>query len=283
MSRHSGHYALGVARNFSSESLMNKAMHFAHSIVLAALLTFTQVGIALCAEIKVLSAVAMKAALEDLAGEFERSAGHKITISYATAGELRNRIQGGEFGDMTILPRPAFESLLAQGKIVADSPVIFARSSVGVSVRVGAPKPDISSVDAVKRSLLAAKSIVYTDPARGGASGVHFVRVLERLGIIDEMKPKTKFTVVPGPGPAEVVAKGGAELAVSQAIDLLGVAGAEYVGPLPPELQNTSDFVFLAGVLASAKESEAAKNFIQYLRASDAARVIKARGLIPGD
>jgi len=97
------------------------------------------------------------------------------------------------------------------------------------------------------------------------------------------MKPKTKLTTVPGPGPGEIVAKGEAELAVSQAVDLLGVAGADYVGPLPPELQNTSDFVFLAGVLAGANESQVANSFIQYLRASDAARVIKARGLVPGE
>src|SRR5690242_432638 len=97
------------------------------------------------------------------------------------------------------------------------------------------------------------------------------------------MKPKTKLTTVPGPGPGEIVAKGEAELAVSQTVDLLDVAGADYVGPLPPELQNTSDFVFLAGALAGANESQVANSFIQYLRASDPARVIKARGLVPGE
>ena len=260
---------------------MNKRAHRA-LIAFAVILIYSQESIAFCAEIRVLSAVAMKTALDDLAREFERTGGHKITISYATASELRNRIQGGEFADVTILPRPVFEPLLAQGKVVPDSPVKFAQSSVGVSVRAGEPKPNISSADAVRRSLLAAKSIVYTDPTRGGASGVHFVRVLERLGIVEDMKPKTKFTVVPGPGPAEVVAKGEAELAVSQAIDLIGVAGADYVGPLPPDLQNTSDFVFLAGVLASAQEPEAAKTFVQYLRTPDAARLIKTRGLTPG-
>jgi molybdate transport system substrate-binding protein len=253
------------------------------SIAFAFVLMYCQVSIAFCAEIKVLSAVAMKTVLDDLAREFERNTNHKITISYATAGELRNRIQGGEFADVTILPRPAFEPLLAQGKVVPDSPVKFAQSSIGVSVRAGEPKPNISSSEAVKRSLLAAKSIVYTDPTRGGASGVHFVRVLERLGIVEEMRSKTKFTVVPGPGPAEVVAKGEAELAVSQAIDLIGVAGADYVGPLPPDLQNTSDFVFLAGVVAGTKEPETARTFVQYLRTPDAERVIKARGLTPGD
>ena len=237
-------------------------------------------GLAAAAEIKVLSAVAMRAALDDLAPQFERTTGHKLTISYAVAGELRKRIEGGELGDITILPRPWFEPLLTQGKITAGTQIILARSTVGVSVRAGTPKPDISSVEAVRRSLLAAKSIVYGDPAKGGASGVHFARVLEKLGIVEEMKPKT--ILIPGAGAAEVVARGEAEIGVSQTIDLIRVAGADYVGPLPPELQNTTDFVFSAGVLASAKEPDAAKALIKFLSGADAARVIKAKGMEPG-
>jgi molybdate transport system substrate-binding protein len=237
-------------------------------------------GLAAAAEIKVLSAVAMRSALDELAPQFERTTGHKLTISYAVAGELRKRIEGGEFGDMTIMPRPWFEPLLTQGKITEGSQMIVARSTVGVSVRAGTPKPDISSVEAVRRSLLAAKSIVYGDPAKGGASGVHFVRVLEKLGIVEEMKPKT--ILIPGAGAAEVVARGEAEIAVSQTIDLVRVAGADYVGPLPSELQNTTDFVFSAGVLASAKESDAAKVLIKFLSGPDAARVIKSKGMEPG-
>ena len=237
-------------------------------------------GLAAAAEIKVLSAVAMRPALDDLAPQFERMTGHKLTISYAVAGELRKRIEGGESGDMTILPRPWFEPLLTQGKITAGSQMTLARSTVGVSVRAGAAKPDISSVEAVRRSLRAAKSIVYGDPAKGGASGVHFVRVLEKLGIVEEMKPKT--ILVPLAGAAEVVARGEAEIAVSQTIDLIRVAGADYVGPLPPELQNTTDFVFSAGVLANAKEPDAAKALIKFLSGPEAAQVIKAKGMEPG-
>jgi molybdate transport system substrate-binding protein len=150
--------------------------------------------------------------LDDLAPQFERVTGHRLTISYEVAGELRKRIESGEFGDVTILPRPWFEPLLAQGKIAAQSQMIIARSTVGVSVRVGTPKPDISSVAAVRQSLLAARSVVYADPARGASSGVHFVAVLEKLGIVDEMRPKT--ILIPGAGAAEVVARGEAQLAV---------------------------------------------------------------------
>ena len=149
----------------------------------ALMITFGQVAAGAAAEIKVLSAVAMQAALDDIARAFERTTTHKVTISYATAGVLDNRIQSGELADVTILPKPVFEALVAGGKIVAGSVAIFAQSTVGVSVRVGAPKPDISSVDALKRSLLAAKSIVYADPAQGAASGIYFLLVLERLGI----------------------------------------------------------------------------------------------------
>ena len=132
----------------------------------------------------------------------------------------------------------------------------------------------------MRRSLLAAKSIVYGDPAKGGASGVHFVRVLEKLGIVEEMKPKT--ILVPVAGAAEVVARGEAEIAVSQTIDLVRVAGVDYVGPLPPELQNTTDFVFSAGVLTGSKEPDAARALIKFLSGPDAARVIKAKGMEPG-
>jgi molybdate transport system substrate-binding protein len=242
---------------------------------------FAHVAAANAAEIKVLSAVAMKAAFDDLAREFERTSGHKVTVSYATAGVLRKRIQDGEFGDMTILPRPVFEALVTQAQIDPGSSAVFARSTVGVSVRSGAPKPDISSADAVRRSMLAAKSVVYADPAQGGASGIHFAKVLERLGIVEEMRPKTKL--VPVAGAAEVVAKGEAEIAVSQTIDLLRVAGTDYVGPLPPELQNTSDFVFLAGILTGAKQAEAVKALIQFLQSPGAAGVVKAKGLEPGE
>src|SRR4051812_10540609 len=144
------------------------------------------------AEVKVLSAVAMQAALDDLARAFEQATGHRVTVSYATAGVLAGRIQSGEAADMTILPRPVFEGLVARGRIAPADAVVFARSTVGVSVRAGAAKPDIGSVEAVRRSLLAARSVVYADPAQGGASGIHFARVLERLGIADEVRAKTR-------------------------------------------------------------------------------------------
>jgi molybdate transport system substrate-binding protein len=249
------------------------------TIYVAVLIVIAQ-GAASAAEVKVLSAVAMQAVLDDLARPFESATNHKISNSYATAGVLSKRIQDGEFADMTILPRPVFEGLVTSGKVAPAGSLVFAQSTVGVSVRAGSHKPDISSVDALKRSLLEAKSIVYADPAQGAASGIHFVKILDRLGITEQMKAKTKL--IPGAGAAEVVAKGEAELAISQTIDLIRVADADYVGPLPAELQNTSDFVFIAGLLSGAKESDAAKAFIRYLAAPDSVKLIKAKGLQPG-
>ncbi len=231
-------------------------------------------------EIKVLSAVAMRAAIDDLAREFERSTGNKPTIVYATSGVLRDRIQGGEVFDLAILPRPAMDPLVKQGKIVPDTVRLFARSAISVAVRVGAVKPDISTVEAFKRTILAAKSISYADPAKGAAGGIHFASVLERLGIAEEVKAKSKLT--PGAESVQVVARGEAEIAVANTPVILDELGVQLVGPLPEELQNTTDFVFFLGVGANAKEPETAKGFIKDLSRPEAARLIKAEGLDPG-
>jgi len=136
------------------------------------------------AEVKVLSANGVKAVLVDLVPKFQDASGNKVTLVFGEAGEIKTQIQNGEAFDVVILT--ILEDLLKQDKIVADSTVKIARSSFGMGVRAGAPKPDTSSADAFKRSLLAVKSIVITDPATGGVSGVHFVSVLQRLDIADE-------------------------------------------------------------------------------------------------
>jgi molybdate transport system substrate-binding protein len=237
------------------------------------------VGIAAqAAEVKVLSAGVMRPVLNSLAGEFERTTRHKLVISYAPAGAVRSRIQDGETADVTILPRPAIDELVKQGKIAAGSTVNLFYSAVGVAVRAGALKPDISSVEALKRTLLAAKSIAYSDPAAGGSSGIHFARVLERLGIVEEMKSKSKLVQSPT---AEFAAKGEVELAIQQVNELLAIPGIEVVGPLPPELQNQTAFTFAAGILPGAAEPEAGRALIKFLTSPAAASVIRAKWLEP--
>ena len=180
---------------------------------------------------------------------------------------------------MLVFPAPGLDDLVKQGKIVADSKVILARSGMGVAVRAGAPKPDISTPEALKRTLLAAKSIVYTDPALRSPSGVHFAKVLERLGIAEEMKAKSKLHNGTGFN-AEFVARGEIEIAIQQISEIVPVQGVELVGPLPADLQLTT--VYATAIGADAKEQAAAKEFVKLLTSPAAAAVIKATGMEPG-
>src|SRR6266511_416100 len=159
-----------------------------------ALFGITAGSTARAAEIKLLCAVALHPAIVALIPDFEKSSGHKVTIAYGTAGAVADRVQKGEAADIVISSVPLIDQLQAQGKVVAGSRVNIAKVGVGVFVRKGAAKPDISSADAFKRSMLAARSIAYPDPAGGGASGIYVASLLERLGIAGEMKPKTKLS-----------------------------------------------------------------------------------------
>ena len=232
------------------------------------------------AELKVLSAIGMQLVMEDLGPKFERATGHKLAITFATLGATVKRVQDGEIADVVIIPQQGIDGLVKDGKAVAGNVTVLARAGIVVAVRKGAPKPDISSPDALKRTLLAAKSISYVDPASGGASGIHFAKVLDRLGIANEMKSKTVF---PNPKtPAEVgvlVANGEAEIGVHLIQELMSVAGIDVVGPLPGDLQNTT--VFAAAIMASAKDAEASKALVNFLRTPEAAAVIKAKGMEP--
>jgi molybdate transport system substrate-binding protein len=148
------------------------------------------------AEIKLLCAVALHPAIDVLIPNFEKSSGHKVTVAYGTAGAIADRFLNGEAADLLINAAPLMDKLRAQGKVVAVDRTIIAKVGVGVFVRKGAVKPDISSADAFKRSMLAAKSIIYPDPAGGGASGIYVASLLERLSIAAEMKPKTKLSTL---------------------------------------------------------------------------------------
>ena len=179
---------------------------------------------------------------------------------------------------MIILTRPLMDELQKQDKLVANSLVNVVGTPVSVVARAGAPKPDISSVDAFKHTLLTTRSIVYADPAKGGASGVYFARVLDRLGIAEQLKGKT--ILVPGSQAAEVVARGDAELGVAQGSEIVPVAGAQLVGPLPGELASMT--VFTAGIGAASKSPEAAKALIKFLTGPEAASRLKIKGFEPG-
>ena len=187
---------------------------------------------------------------------------------------MLSRIAGGEVADLVILNAPAIDELTQQGRIAAGSRRDIARCGVGIAVRAGAPKPDISSVEALKRALLDAKSIAYTE---AGASGIYFSDLIERLGIAAQIRDKARTR--PGGLIGELVAKGEAEIAVQQIPELMAVAGIELAGPLPREVQSVS--VISAGIFSAARQPHAARALLEFLSTPAAARVYQAKGLEP--
>ncbi|MDB5635599.1 MAG: Molybdate transport system substrate-binding protein [Bradyrhizobium sp.] len=229
-------------------------------------------------EVTVLTSVALTSALDELAPQFERATGNKLKIGYSLIADIKKRVLAGETADVIMLSRPAMDDLQKQDKFAPGSLVDVAATPVAIAVRAGAPKPDISSADALKRSLLAAKSIVYADPAKGGASGVYFAQVVDRLGIAEQLKSRT--ILVPGAQSAEVVAKGDAEIGVAQASEIVPVAGAQLVGPLPGELGSLTQFT--AAIGAGSKQAEAAKSLIQFLTGPAGAPLFISKGFQQG-
>jgi len=226
------------------------------------------------AEITVLSTTAAQEALTEIIPLFERTSGHKVSITFASGPRMVERIRAGATGDLFIGPDEYNEPLLKEGKLVARSGVEFAHSLTGVAVRAGAPRPDISTPEKFRNALLAAKSVCFS----GGASGMHIVNVFERLGIGDAIEAKR---VVPqGDEPiAAVVARGAAEIGIHQISQLLPVAGIDIVGPLPGDLQKV--IAYAASVLPGSTQREAGRTFVSFLRSPAAAAIIKKKGMQP--
>jgi len=231
-------------------------------------------GAAQSAEIVVFSTISAKEALIELVPEFERESGHKITITYAGGSGLADRIRDGTRGDLFIGPEEFSDPLIAEGKLLAGSRTAFARSTTGLAVRAGAPRPDISSPEKLKSALLAARSVSYST----GASGMHFVKVLERLGIADAVAAKR---IAPRAGElvGAVVARGDADIGVQQLSELLPVSGIEILDPLPAELQQT--IVYGATAFPQSMQRQAAQAFVSFLRSEAARSVLRKKGLDP--
>jgi molybdate transport system substrate-binding protein len=213
------------------------------------------------AELKVLCANGMQTVMEDLAPKFERATGHKLVIAFATGGATVKRARDGEPADVVIAPERGIDVLVRDGRAAADAVTALASTGISVAIRKGAAKPDISSPEALKRTLLAAKSITYLNPADGGASGIHFAKVLDRLGIVNEIRPKTVFA----PKAAAVgalVANGEAEIGVIQYQLLFSVPGIEIIGPLPGDLQDTT--VFSGAIMGWSHESRSIASADQF-------------------
>jgi molybdate transport system substrate-binding protein len=212
-------------------------------------------------DVKVFSAGAVRAIVTDLAEQFRQETGNTVTFSFGTAGQTRQKLLSGEPVDVVILTDAGIDDMIRQGALASGSRADLARTGMGVGVREGAPKPDITTSEAFKTTLLKAKSLVYVDPAQGATSGVHFKSVLERLGIADAVRSKTQL--VSGGYPAEKVASGEAELVVHQISEIVPVKGVTLVGPLPPDFQKVT--VYSAGLAARSPSPGAARAFVAFL------------------
>jgi molybdate transport system substrate-binding protein len=212
-----------------------------------------------------------------LVPEFQSQTGNTVTVDNGTTGQLKNRIDGGEAFDIVVITPAVVDEMIVSGKVAAGSEVKLAGVGIGVVVKEGAPKPDISTVEKFKQALLAAKSVAYIDPASGGSSGIYIDKLLVKLGIADQIRPKAKLKK--GGHVADFIVSGEAELGIHQISEIVPVKGVTLVGPLPKEIQNTTTYA--AALSASAKNKAAAEALIKTLSGPAAAAVLKSKGMEP--
>jgi molybdate transport system substrate-binding protein len=225
------------------------------------------------AEITVLAGMGVVSGVRDLAPVFERMTGHKVVVRFEQTADLNRMINSGAPADIAALQPLQVDAFIKDGKMAAGTKTNFAQAGVGVAVKTGARRPDISTVAAFKAAMLNAKSIGYS---RGG-SGIISAKVMEKLGIADQLKAKTKF--IDGIPVAEVVAKGEVEIGLQQINVIIPVKGADYIGPLPKELQETVKFA--AAVLTVSKQPEVARAFLRFIASAEAAPLLRKSAMEP--
>jgi molybdate transport system substrate-binding protein len=230
------------------------------------------------ADIKLFSPTAMKSVVSELVPRFESMSGHKAAIEYATVGQISGRLLKGEVADVAIISAARIDDLIKQGKVATGSRADLARVGVGVYVRAGAPKPDIGSADAFRRTLLNAKSVSYGDPAAGGVTGVHMVALMRRLDIEDDMKSKTKL-LPNSQAVLEAVSRNEAEIGIGLTSDSALVSGVDLVGALPAEIQNFT--LYAAGIASVSQQAEAGKALIGFLTGPIGHAALRAKGFEP--
>jgi molybdate transport system substrate-binding protein len=227
------------------------------------------------AEVKVLAANPAKGPFLELVSAFEKASGHKVVTVWGGTEAIAKRISDGEVVDIVIIAAPNIDKLIAEGKLVAGGRADFAKSGVGIAVRSGLPKPDISSADAVKRAVLAAQSVAYST----GPSGFYIADMFKKMGISDQIQGKVTQPAS-GVPVGELLARGEADLGFQQVSELLHVKGIDYLGPLPADIQNIT--VYSAGLHTAAPAPDAASALMKFLTAPEAAPVIKKTGMEPG-
>lgn len=229
------------------------------------------------AEVKVLCAGAFIQVINALVPDFEKTTGNKVTVERGTAGELKQRVGSGEAFDVAVITPAIIEGLIKDGKLAADSHVKVATVGVGVGVKEGASKPDISTVEAFKRALVAAKGVAYIDPATGGSSGIYVDKLLDRLGIASEVRPKAKLKR--GGYAADFVASGEADIVLQQVSEILPVKGVTYIGPLPADIQSIT--TYSAAISNGSQQRAAAHALIKAFSDPKGAALLKAKGMQP--
>jgi molybdate transport system substrate-binding protein len=231
-------------------------------------------------DVKVLATTAMKTVFEELAPQFEAATGHRLTANFGPSVQIEKRLAEGETADMAVLTTAAAKDMIGRGKVLGGSLVDIARSSLGVAVQRGAPKPDISSVEAFKRALLAAKSVAVSKPVGAGLSGAHMAKVFADLGIAEAMAAKVRYGAGGVTGLVGlIIERGEAEMGVQQIAELRAVPGVDFVGPLPAALQAVTPFT--AAIPTVARNAEAGRKLIDFLVTPKAKSVISAKGLEP--
>jgi molybdate transport system substrate-binding protein len=244
-------------------------------LLLAATAALFVANSANAAEIKVLASGATKEAYLELVPQFEKASGHKVVTTWAGTIDIKKRIAAGEVFDLIVVAGPEIDEFIKRGKMAAGSRVDLMKSGVGAAVRAGAPKPDLSSAEALKKAVLAAKTVGYST----GPSGVYMEALFERMGIAAQIKPKLKQTP-PGVLIGTIIASGEAEIGFQQVSELIHVSGIDFIGPLSADVQKIT--VFSSGIHAAAKEPDAAKALVKFFTAPAAAPVIKKHGMEPG-
>ena len=242
-------------------------------MAVAAVVILLAAGPVQAAEITVLAGMGVVSGVRDLAPAFERMTGHKVIVRFEQTADINKMINAGAPADLAALQPAQVDAFIKDGKMVAGTKTNFAQAGVGVAVKAGARKPDISTVEAFKAAMLNAKSIGYSQ----GGSGVISANVMKKLGIADQLKARTKF--IDGIPVAEVVAKGEVEIGLQQINVILPVKGADYIGPLPKELQETVKFS--AAVLTVSKQQEVAKAFLRFIASPEAASLLRKSAMDP--
>ena len=243
-------------------------------LLLLALAALAPAG-ALGAEVKLIASNAAKEAVLDLIPAFEKLSGHKVTVIWAGTEAITKRISGGEVVDVVLIAAPNIDKLISEKKLVEGSRTNIAKSGIGIAVRAGLPKPDISSGDAIKKAVLDAKSVAYSS----GPSGFYIAELFKKMGIAEQIKDKVRQTPS-GVQVGEVVARGDADLGFQQISELLHVKGIHYLGPLPPDNQHLT--IWSTGIHSAAPSPDAAKALVKYLSGPDAGASIRKAGMEPG-